>query len=317
MTDAAPRAPRQEKPARAGHAAALVLAVALPFGPDARAQASVPVEGGGSWTMAYQNISVHDHSDYRGVRNSVGKTHSHVLFVGVDYGLTDALAVSAGVPYIRSKYEGPVPHRHDAFPDHQGEPVIDDGRYHGGLQDYSLGLRYQLLTEPALVTPFVSFGYPSRDYPFRGHAAIGTRQWQVELGAAVASQFGPELDDFHVQGRYGYSIRQKAQGVGIRRSKLELELGYAVTPRLSARLLAVWLKTHNGLNFPVDFPPAPDPVSYEHDRLLNTESLNLGAGVAFALDRRHALFGTWFTTVQSKSAHVIHNAFALGVSRTF
>lgn len=295
----------------------MVAASALLFGPDARAQASVPVQGGGSWTTAYQNISVHNHTDFRGQRNSVGKTQSHVLFVGVDYGLTDKLAVSAGVPYIQGKYVGAFPHRHEAFPDHQDEPLIDDGHYHGGLQDYSLGLRYQLLTDPVLFTPFVSVGYPSHDYPFRGHAAIGSRQWHVEVGAAVASQFGPELDDFHVHGRYGYSMREKAQGIGIRRSRLELELGYAVMPRLTARLLGVWLKTHNGKNFPVDFPPAPDPLSFEHDRLLNTESINLGAGVAFAVDRRYALFGTWFTTVHSKSAHVIHNAFALGINRSF
>jgi hypothetical protein len=294
-----------------------MLVFALLFGSDARAQASVPVEGGGSWTTAYQNITVHDHTDYRGVRNSLGKTHSHVLFVGVDYGLTDTVALTAGVPYIKGKYMGDFPHLHTGFPDHHDDPVIDDGKYHGGLQDYNLGLRKQLMTEPVLVTPFVSLGYPSRAYPFRGHSAIGTRLWHVELGSAVASQFGPELDDFYVQARYGYSIRQKARGIGIRSSKLDLELGYAFTPRLSARLLGVWLKTHNGLNVPVDFPPPPDPLGYEHDRVLNTDSVNLGAGVAFAVNRHYSVFGTWFSTVQSKNAHAIHNAFAVGISRSF
>ncbi|MEO7742609.1 MAG: hypothetical protein ABIR98_06720, partial [Usitatibacter sp.] len=146
---------------QAGPAAAL-LVLALLFGSEAGAQASVPAEGGGSWTLAYQSISVQDHTDYLGVRASVGKTQSQVLFLGLDYGLTDKLAVSVGVPYIKSKYSGDFPHVHGAFPDHEDEPVIDDGRYHGGLQDYSLGFRYQLWTEPVLVTPFVSLSYPSR-----------------------------------------------------------------------------------------------------------------------------------------------------------
>lgn len=297
--------------------AAAVLVLALLFVSEAGAQASVPAEGAGSWTLAYQSISVHDHTDYLGVHNAVGKTQSQVLFLGLDYGLTDKLAVSAGVPYIKSKYVGAFPHVHGDYPGHQDEPLIDDGQYHGGLQDYSLGLRYQLWTEPVLVTPFVSFGYPSRDYTFRGHSAIGTRLWHVELGAGVARQFEPPWDDFYVQARYGYSIREKTQGIGVRSSKLDLELGYTLTPRLSARLLAVWLKTHNGLNVPVDFPPAPNPLGFEHDRLLKTESVNLGGGLAFMLNRDYTLFGTWFSTVTSKNAHAIHNAFAVGIGRSF
>jgi hypothetical protein len=43
--------------------AAAVVAIAMSFGPEARAQASVPEEGDGSWTLAGQNISVHHHTD--------------------------------------------------------------------------------------------------------------------------------------------------------------------------------------------------------------------------------------------------------------
>ena len=293
------------------------LVLALLFASEAFAQASVPAEGSGSLALAYQSITVHDHTDYRGVHNSVGKTHSHTVFLGLDYGLTDRLAVAVGVPYIQSRYQGDFPHRHGDFPGHEGEPVIDDGRYHGGLQDYSLGLRYQLWTEPLMVTPFINFGYPSRNYPFRGHSAIGLRLWHVEVGGSVARQLEGPLDDFHVQARYGYTIREKTEGIGIRSSRVDLEVSYILTPRLSARLLAVWLHTHNGLNFPVDFPPAPDPRTFAHDRLLNTQSINLGAGLAFALNDAYTLFATWLTTAKSKNAHVIHNAIAVGIGRSF
>ena len=106
-----------------------MLVIAVLFASEAGAQASVPDEGGGSWTLAYQSITVHDHTDYRGVRNPVGKTQSHVVFAGVDYGLTDKLAISVGVPYIKSKYVGPFPHLHGDFPGHQDEPVIDPGPF--------------------------------------------------------------------------------------------------------------------------------------------------------------------------------------------
>ena len=125
------------------------------------------------------------------------------------------------------------------------------------------------------------------------------------------------LDAVYIQASYGYSIAEETLGISIRSSKLDVGVEYAFAPRLSARFFAVWLYTHNGLNVPVDFPPAPDPRAYAHDRLLKTEMLNLGAGLAFALDRHYTVYGTWLSTVDSKNAHAIHNAFTLAVSRSF
>ena len=298
-------------------ASAALLAIAMPFAPGARAQASVPEEGDGSWTIAGQNISVHHHTDFRGVKSDLGHTQTQVLFLGVDYGLTDKLAVNLAIPYIRAKYVGAFPHVHGDFPGHEDDPVIDDGNFHGGLQDLSLAVRYQLWTEPVLVTPFIHVGYPSRDYPYRGHSAIGARLRRVELGAYVGRELEAPLDALYVEGSYGYSISEETLGISIRASKLDLGLSYAFTPRLSARFFVVWLYTHNGLNVPVDFPAAPDPRAYAHDRLLKTEMLNLGTGLAFALNSNYTLYGTWLSTVDSKNAHAIHNAFTLAVSRSF
>src|SRR5262245_15108113 len=86
--------------------AAALLAIAIPFAPEARAQASVPEQGGGSWALAGQSVIVHDHTDYHGVPGDFGKTHTRMLFLGLDYGLTDRLAVNIGLPYVKSKYVG-------------------------------------------------------------------------------------------------------------------------------------------------------------------------------------------------------------------
>jgi hypothetical protein len=193
--------------------------------------------------------------------------------------------------------------------------VIDDGRYHGGLQDFSLGLRYQLRTEPVLVTPFIHVGYPSRDYVYRGHSAIGAGLRRVEIGAYLAKELEAPLEALYVQASYGYSISEETLGISIRASKLDLGLDYAVTPRLSARLFAVWLYTHNGINAPP--PPPPDPLSYAHDQLLKTRMLNVGAGFGFMLNHHYTFFGTWLATVESKNAHAIHNAVTLAINRSF
>ncbi|MEO6065923.1 MAG: hypothetical protein ABIP49_09125, partial [Lysobacterales bacterium] len=242
---------------------------------EAGAQAYVPAAGDGSWTVAYQNLSVHDHIDYRGERIHRGKTQSHQLFLQLDYGLTDKLALSFGVPFITSKYTGNFAHTYDAFPDHRDEHEIDDGSYNGGWQDYGLGLRYQLWAEPFVLTPFVNVGYPTRDYTYHGHSAIGLRVWSVEIGAQAEKQLAAPLERFYVQAGYGYSIKEEVLGIGIRSSKVNLALGYFFSPRLSGRLIAVWLKSHNGLDFPVDFPPPPSELRFDHDRVQKTDSLNL------------------------------------------
>ena len=297
--------------------ATALLAIAMPFAPEARAQASVPEEGGGSWTLAGQNVLVHDHTDYLGMRGQFGKTDTQMLFLGLDYGLTDKLAVNVGVPYVRARYVGANPHLHHDFPGHESDPVIDDGRYHGGLQDLGLGVRYQWRTEPLVVTPFIYMGYPSRDYVYRGHSAIGKRLRRVELGAYVAKELEAPLDAFYLQASYGYSINEEAEGISVRSSKVDLGLDYLLTPRLSVRVFAVWSYAHNGLNVPIDFPPAPDPLAFAHDRLLKTEMLNLGGGFSFMLSPDYALFGTWLTTTDSKNAHAIHNSFTLAIRRSF
>ena len=297
--------------------AATLWAVAVSFGPEARAQASVPEAGGGSVTLAGQDVAVHHHTDYLGRKAAIGSTDTQMLFLGLDYGLTDRLAVNVGVPYIRSRYVGDFPHIHTGFPGHEHDPEIDDGRYHGGLQDFGFGLRYQWLAEPVVVTPFIHIGYPTRDYPYRGHSAIGQRLRRVEFGGYVAREFDEPFEALYVQASYGYSISEKVLDISIRSSKLDLELDYALMPRLTARLFAVWLHTHNGLNVPVDFPPAPDPRAYAHDRLLKTQMFNAGTGLAYMLSQRYTLFGTWLTTVDSRNAHAIHNAFTLAISFVF
>ncbi len=302
---------------RAGAALGVLLLGTALLASKSHAQAYVPAKGDGSWTVAYQNLTIHDHIDFRGSRLDRGQTDTHVLFVRLDYGLTDKLAVSVGVPYIKSKYTGAFPHEHDPFPEHRSEQEIDDGNYNGGLQDYSLGLRYQLRTEPFVLTPFLNVGYPSRDYTFHGHSAIGQRVWSVEVGAEAEKQLAAPLENFFVQGGYGYSVREEVEGISIRSSKVNLSLGYFLSERMSARLLAVWLIPHNGLDFPVDFPPAPDPLRFSHDRVQKTESVNLGAGLTFQLNEDYTLFGNWLTTVDGKNAHALHNAFTVGINRSF
>ena len=65
----------------------------------------------------------------------------------------DRAAVSASLAFVSAKYDGRAPVSAD-----------DDGSWHGALQDFRLGVRYQVVTAPVAVTPSVGFAFPVSDY---------------------------------------------------------------------------------------------------------------------------------------------------------
>ena len=62
-----------------------------------------------------------------------------------EFGLTDRLAVSVSLPYIRSKYGGSTPHLVGGSGRRQ---EWDDGEYHGTFQDFRFGVRFNVITPP-------------------------------------------------------------------------------------------------------------------------------------------------------------------------
>ena len=80
------------------------------------------------------------------------------VFLNFDYGLSDRVALTVGLPYKAGKFEGPGGHDpHTLYNDH-GFDSIDDGDFHSGWQDWRIALRYQMRAAPAWhITPFVAF----------------------------------------------------------------------------------------------------------------------------------------------------------------
>src|SRR5262245_57350177 len=70
----------------------------------ARAQAFVPPKGEGTVSFLYQDLFVKYH--YFGpTRTDNGSIASKMMVVDVTYGVTDKLAVSAGIPWVAAKYK--------------------------------------------------------------------------------------------------------------------------------------------------------------------------------------------------------------------
>src|SRR5687768_8728044 len=87
---------------------AVVMAVAIRASCSVvHAQAWTPGKGEGSVSLTYQNYDVDGHYDVRGRKNDNGGTHSHTAMTEVDYGITDTISLTVGLPLIASKYTGP------------------------------------------------------------------------------------------------------------------------------------------------------------------------------------------------------------------
>jgi hypothetical protein len=212
---------------------------------------------------------------------------------------------------------GPADHPGD------GEDIdrLDDGEWHGGWQDFGVGLRLRWIEprpgQPWGVTPFVIYQWPSHDYTFFAHAAIGSRQKRLIVGATAGRQFGPRFQKLFVQAQYSYSFVEEILDVNTNNSSLNLDLGYHFTPRFSARAMLMLRKTHGGLDIPTDFPDRTSELFFHHDQIQRVDYVNWGLGANYAISERYSVAANWYTTLWGENGHKIHNAVGVGITRKF
>ena len=185
--------------------AALLLVDATVFG-----QAWVPPKGQGEMALSYQNLFTREHFNGDGSRHDYGHIRLFGVIEELDYGVTNKFAVNLSVPYGFGKYHGPFPHK---LP-------IDDGDYHGSLQDMHVGFRYNVFSRPIQFTPFVAVAFPSYHYEHFAHSAVGTDLWEVQMGISLGRSLAPFLPRGYFQLRYGYSIMQRVLGIRPDRSRM-------------------------------------------------------------------------------------------------
>ena len=280
------------------------------------AQAFLPPAGEGNLTISYQNLFARGHFDLNGDR-MVGEsghdpTQGHVLIMEAEFGLSDRLAVSASLPYISSRYEGTHPHLVGGVEGQVQE--WDNGQYHGTFQDFRVGVRYNVTRHPLVITPFTEAIIPSHHYPSLAHAAVGKDLRAYIIGGAVGGFFDALLPRMFFQMTASYAWVQEVVDIRPNRSRVEGELGYFITPRLSVRFLESYQVTHDGFDL-LSFTPMTDalfhgtdihiPPNYRryHDRLQRSNYLTLGGGAGFALNDSVDVFVDAAQMVWGESVH--------------
>jgi hypothetical protein len=287
----------------------LLFVVPLSLSVQASAQAWLLPKGEGTVSLSYQNIFVRDHVFSKGDAYDVGHILSHAAALGVDYSLTDRLAVSVTLPYVASKYYGPKPH----------QLPIDDGTYNSAFQDFTADLRYQLTRRPVVLAPFFRAVIPSHDYQYFAHSAVGRDQREFHLGANFGRRLNPVVPNAFVQARYSYAFVERVLGIAPNRSDAEVQIGYFLTRRLSLLGTGQWMHTHSGpdLSFELFHGGLNNDQWPHHDQIARASLLDLGGGAAYALNGSLEMFLSVARSVEGSNGHLHASVVTLGISRTF
>jgi hypothetical protein len=288
-------------------AAVSVIGAMLLTPATVRAQAWVSLAGEGTVSVVYHHVFVEDHFFSKGERRDRGHVRSHTVTFDFDYGITDRLSLRVALPYVSAKYNGTAPHRH--APD---DPTIDDGSYHGGLQDVRTEARYIAREFPIAITPFVTVSLPTHDYEFFGHSAIGLNLRELQVGTYGGLLRPP----FYVQGRYGYSILQRVLDRRRTRSLLDIEAGWQVSPGVRVFGFQTAQVSHSGLDLMSDrsLSDYPLEISHHHDQISRVNSLALGSGMVIQVSDGASLHGAVLTMVAGRNGHATKYGVSLGVT---
>lgn len=229
----------------AGWLAALTLANAAATTNDATladsesaAQTSEFAAGHGFVSLGFQHA--YYHGDFQG---PAGPDSGNVSFftygLEVGYFVADHWEVHASVPYIVSSFSGPFPHPKLTCVDPTGlgcPPVlVDNGDYHGTLQDWDAGVRYHFDYNGLLIAPSLDLYVPSHNYPYYGTAAYGERTTKFGIGIELSHQF--DFSNVFYRMHYQYVFDHHVLGVNNDYYTFGLDLGYFISPRLSVRAI--------------------------------------------------------------------------------
>jgi len=241
---------------------------------------------------------------------------AQVLDFSVDWALNDRWMLTAGLPWIEKKAW--VPGRsHDPLlvtPPHPESDYVDDGQYHGYLQDLSLGATYLALGEPVVVEPYIALTTPASDYPFFAVAAVGQHLRRQEIGSAIS--YRPPFLRWFFTLRAGYVFAPETLGVNVDATRVDGEAVFFVNPKVSIRTFFS-SKNGKGMAPPRRSTDVPSEVWYQHDRMIRHNYATVGLGADWALSRRNVIGVSFIEMVHAEDIFELKHAFDIRVARSF
>jgi hypothetical protein len=269
--------------------------------PPAAAQAWLPDKGEFNFSARMTSLLNKKHYTANGDELDLGHTRSEILGLSAAWSPSDRWQLSAGIPYVRTKWLGEGAHG----------PETDHGQYNHTFTDLRVEAHFQAFEYPFALAPYVAAVWPVKDYPVLGHAAPGRHLEEYWLGFFAGRSLDEWLPGTYLQLRGNYAFVEKVQGIKHDHSNLDLEAGYFLGQAWAIQLIGSWRWAHGG----IDLPVAPgNPLFPDHDRLGAAEYFNLGAGVSWFASERYALSLSWTRSLSGRNAHKVDRDLTLGIS---
>jgi hypothetical protein len=283
------------------------------------AQAWVSPQGDGVVSVLYQYDIARLHAYDDGRTRDKGHTYFDAVVADADFSFTNRLAVRVTMPFIEAAYIGSAPHvLVRGQPDTAVE--LDNGKYHGGFQDFRFNVRYALAQGALKITPLFQATLPTHDYPTLGHAAIGINEKEYRVGVNVGRRLNPILPKAFIQAQYAFGMTPELGGnIAPKRSYGELQLGYLVNRRISIQGASVLTYSHNGIDFDYNlFPGNLSDVDYlNHDRINRVKMLDAGGTVAYQVNRSTNVFVSIGHSFYGENTHLRYLVATVGFSKSF
>jgi hypothetical protein len=284
-------------------ATAMVAALALAPSPAA-AQAFTLPQGVGAVTVAWQYVDNTGHRLSDGFLVERGQSVTMSADFELDYGVTDRLSATFGIPYVFGKYTG-------GLPPPSNLPVDACRCWHSTFQDFSLAARYHIGDDRWAVTPLVRYTRPSHNYRYQGEAVVGRDLQEGQIGVNLGARLVGFLPRASVQAGYTYAFVEKVLDIPLNRSNAFVDLGYALTRRLYVHGNGLWQHTHGGLRFgsPTGnpfFPPGElntPELFAQRDRILRVNNWKVGGGFAYSVSPVVDVFAAFTKFVSGTDSH--------------
>ena len=272
-----------------------------------RPRPGFPSPAKAAYPQPFRRSSTNGHFDEGGQQHrGLGASRAFVGIFEFEYGLTDRLALTVGLPYVASRYTGPldepllvdIEKRYAEYrrTHPEADTSLDTGNYYATFQDFGLALRYNILDRGLTVTPVIAATIPSHHYRTIGEAAPGQDRLALHTGVSVGRLLDPLLPNAYIHGRYTYSFVQPLRGIPLDRQRAELEVGYGITPTFEVRALGNWMRTYGGKGF-VETYNNDLALFLEHDRLLSSRHWQVGGAATVSLTDSVDLDGAVVTHV--------------------
>jgi hypothetical protein len=272
--------------------------------------------------VEYQYARASDYRTEDGTAVPVGDNDTHVLLLSGVWSVTEKWKLYASLPYVQKRHEAGTFGVHDWRVDFvEYTPpdlrIVDDGNYHGGFQDITVGVQYLALDGPAFrLSPFVSYGVPTTDYPIYGAAIRGRGLNELHFG--VSMQYLPYFSDWLFDAEIAYAISERVLGVDLNYWRTYLSAGYYLTPRFVPRVFLITRNAPNADEYFEDIVPYYDSeIGWRHDQTLQHNFINGGLGFDYIVNDRYTLSATYYQTIEAEDLFELDYGVSFGLTRQF